>query len=117
MHQQKPPRNFENSCEEKGARGGMQGVSPSIKIASPWSRKVDFSVVGKISEEGRKKCLKCWKIERYRLVVSFFLRTFVVQRKRERTSNLCNGNERKKAPRSFHNEQRGYHFLNITTKV
>lgn len=73
----------------------MQGGSPSIKIASPWSRKVDFSVVGKISEEGRKKCLKCWKIECYRLVVSFFLRTFVVQRKRERTSNLCNGNERK----------------------
>ena len=88
----------------------MQGVSPLLKIASPWSRKVDFSVVGKISEEGRKKCLKYWKIERYRLVVSFFLRTFVVQRKRGRTSNLCNGNERKK-PRARFTTNNGANFF------
>lgn len=93
----------------------MQGVSPSIKIASPWSRKVDFSVVGNISEEGRKKSLKCWKIERYRLVVSFFLRTFVVQRKRERTSNLCNGNERKK-PRARFTTNNGAAIFKISVQ-
>lgn len=91
----------------------MQGGSPPIKIASPWSRKVDFSVVGKISEEGQKKCLKYWEIECYRLVVSFFLRTFVVQRKRENALKLWNGNERKKPRARFTTNNGAKNFLTL----
>lgn len=40
----------------------MQGGSPSIKIASPSPRDVDFSGSQKKSEEGEKMYLKCWKI-------------------------------------------------------
>jgi hypothetical protein len=95
----------------------MQGVSPSIKIASPWSRKVDFLVVGKILEEGRKKCLKYWKIERYRLVVSFFCPIFVVQNERETPLTFCNVNERKKPRARFTTDDGATIFFNITTKV
>ena len=61
----------------------MQGASPSIKIASPYPRDVDFSGSQKKCEEGGENAPKMLGNSVLDLVVSIFCPIFVVQNDRE----------------------------------
>ena len=61
----------------------MQGVSPPLKIASPYPRDIDFSGSQKKMRGGRENVSKMLENSVLDLVVSIFCTTFVVQNERE----------------------------------
>lgn len=61
----------------------MQGGSPSIKIASPSPRDVDFSGSQKKNARRRKNMAKMLENSVLDLVDSFFYSIFVVQKERK----------------------------------
>lgn len=88
----------------------MQGGSPSIKIASPSPRDVDFSGSQKKMRGGRKNTPKMLENSVLNLAVSIFCPIFVVQNERETPLSFCNGNERKK-PRARFTTNNGANFF------
>lgn len=95
----------------------MQGVSPLLKIASPYPRDVDFSGSQKKMRGGRKNVPKMLENSVLDLEVSFFCPIFVVQNERETPLTFCNGNERKKPRARFTTDDGATIFFNITAKI